>query len=315
MDYSTTEPAIININGQPMQKNFNTGEFYSSNAAPGRDSNLSAEEYRVIEQAIIFATAEAVHSGRALFGTPRGPLGLGCQSYGYDAITRPGTGVIDMTFVGHKDLTKKARTNIDVPIVQQNFFINRRDLEASRKAGKPLDTLEVMAHTHAVEAALEAMLIDGWTMDGTNYTISGLYQSAGNTEGTAKDFGTAGNAISKMGLALAVMKTDGMVPPFNLTLADTQWGELVASTYSTGVSEYDLVKNLIKGEIYSSSNLSAGTGMLTCTPNRGFFQMVMGVDLNTEYWDHGNKGTEGCIYLTAAPVIPVTNAICTLTSI
>jgi uncharacterized linocin/CFP29 family protein len=166
-----------------------------------------------------------------------------------------------------------------------------------------------------VNQKLEQMLLNGWSMDGTTYQSSGLYQGAGSTEGTSKDFGTAGYPATKTGLAMAVLDAVSVKPPFNMILATTQYGELVGSHWTNGASELEEVERMIGGKVYGSAELTAATGLLVPTPNRGYFAMALGVDITTEYWTQGNVGTEGCVYMTVAPSIRNSTAICTLTSI
>ena len=53
-----------------------------------------------------------------------------------------------------------------------------------------------MVSAYKVADKIDNLLLNGWTADGTNYDIEGLYQAADNNYSTSKDFGTAGNAMA-----------------------------------------------------------------------------------------------------------------------
>lgn len=70
-------------------------------------------------------------------------------------------------------------TGIPVPIIHKDFNINLRALEASRRTGMPLDTMQVERATRQVVEKIESMLFLGYTGLGSNNTIYG-YTNATN---------------------------------------------------------------------------------------------------------------------------------------
>lgn len=70
-------------------------------------------------------------------------------------------------------------TGIPVPIVHKDFNLNIRHLEASRRTGQPIDTMQIERCTRMVVEKIENILFAGFTGLGSNNTIYG-YKNATN---------------------------------------------------------------------------------------------------------------------------------------
>ena len=209
---------------------------------------------------------------------------------------------------------------LNIPILSEPFNIPRRMYESYRLAGIGIDSALSLEAAYRVQLKEEALILDGWAPDGTNYVINGLYQAAGNTEATADDFATYGNAVDKTGLAIAELETDSIYGSYNMVLNPVQKNELSGSYSTTGASEWDQVMKMLNGgEILSSPTQTAATGMLLATSNKAYGDLVIPLDYKNQVKEDPKLGDlsplYGMVYEALAPRIKQTNMICTLTSI
>lgn len=209
--------------------------------------------------------------------------------------------------------------------MKKAFNIPRTAYESYKLQGMPVDTDAAVAVADLIAVAEDSLMINGWAPDGTTYKVNGLYKAANNTEGTTNDFGTNGKAVAELALAFAVLKADNVVGPYNMTLASVQYNQLLGSYSSGGISEWDQVMKMLNinqptqvGQIWESTNLTAGTGMLTAIGKK-YFDYVEAQPIKSELGvdsAHPDTGPiKGTLYEAIVPRIKQTNAICTLTGI
>lgn len=221
------------------------------------------------------------------FNRRQSGLGVGnIDTYAYsemgDAVTTPELPDESVT----RDAIQPTTTNIKVWTNEKSWKIPRDEFEAFKSKGILLDTNTAKDATYQVAEREEAIVIDGWSQDGTNYDISGLYQSAGTSETTSKDFGTYGNALDKIALAMGELDSAGVrYRSCNLILNKTQYSELRSSKSSTGTREWSQVMDLLNesgsgGKIVQSANITAATGLLTpVDPTGRYFQVWVPQDI------------------------------------
>ncbi len=277
---------------------------------------LSAEQYRVIEQEAVIAAREQWQVVNQLVSPIAGTLGE--QRYTYDTLIEVAAAETAMGFIEGDDQVNFNRSNVDIPIIQAPFKIDYRALLSSQRNGTALDGAAAASSGYRVGQGFADLITQGWKPDGSNYDIEGLYQGAGNSYSTSKDFGTAGNAIAAVSGGIALMTADNIFPPYHLSLNSVQHAELIGSVHTGGVMEFERVRDIIGGSIFINPNLVAGTGMLTSTPAQGHLRVKMAQDMTTELWRETldpRANTKGRAFTAAVPVIRDSNAICTLTDI
>jgi uncharacterized linocin/CFP29 family protein len=222
------------------------------------------------------------------------------------------------------DTADVTSASLQIPIISEPFTLPRRMYEAYKFQGIGIEAAMAIEAAYRVQLQEEALILNGWAPDGTNYVVSGLYQSAGNTEATADDFGTYGNAIDKVALAIATLETDSVYGPYNMVLNPTQANELYGSYSTTGASEVEQVmkqlnRNGSGGQIFSSPAVTVETGMVMAVPNKAYYDLVIPQDYKNILNEDPKLGTlsplYGRVYEALAPRIKQTNAICTLTNI
>lgn len=237
--------------------------------------------------------------------------GFGNISYNYDSITDMADAV--QSYILHEtgdDNISLDRTSLTIPILQESFAIQKRDILAARMSGRNIPSTVAVTAASKVRELEDTLLVIG------NGGVSGIYNGAGSSEATSKDFGTFGNAISKVALASSVLGIAKVPPPYNLVLYSTQYNELKGSISTTGVPEMPIVKDMLEGgRIIMSLDMTAATGLLIPTPNEKYGETVWAADIATEFSETKAKNVWGQVYEAVIPVLYHTTAFCKLTNI
>lgn len=229
------------------------------------------------------------------------------------------------------DITAKT---LKIPVQQDDARIKRRDWEAYKLAGVAIDNDIAIDMAANVAAKEDALIIDGWKPDGTNYALKGMYKVANNTFGGA-DFGTVGSALAAVANAISLLRADKIYSVgWNLVLNPVQYGEVEASYSTTLGLEYDAVLKMLNrnapgspGRIYESSNITAGTGMVApvaTAANKRFFDLVIAQEPKHDVWYETSEETGPIRARLVGALVPrfkhlngsdLDNCICTLTGI
>lgn len=181
-----------------------------------------------------------------------------------------------------RDGIRSAANTVLMSSVIEGFKIERQEYDNYINEGIMIDTDVAIIAAEKVAEGENTLGLVGQSLDGTVYTIEGMKNLTGkSTESTAADFGTYGNALTKVALAKSTLKAAGVsASAYNLTLNQTQYAELEASLSTTGASEWDQVMRALNGgsgtmgQIRESSDVTAATGFLTpVDPSGKYFQM------------------------------------------
>jgi len=287
---------------------------------------LTVEQKEKLDTAVTGVIDKRIVGRRLIALSDGSPLGFGTQSIKNYILEDMGDAILSMKLTENQDAIGYTSTTLDIPIIHKEFEIDRRDLASSRKTGQPLDT------TNAVRAAVKvANLEDELIIEGSG-AFDGLYDSAGNDYSTTKDFGTAGNAIVAVKGAMALLLADKIYPPYNLTLNEEQYSEILAPRAATSdVSELDIVRQMINGgagdgtagsvgtgagNIYVTPTMTAATGLLCATPDTAYADLVVAQDVVTETEIlEKSKNLFGRIFEALVPRIKQDVAFCKLSDI
>jgi len=279
---------------------------------------LTDEECLAIDR-VIRRTAQAILIGRKI--VPKGPtVGFAKEEIKHYRLSEMSEARLDLSWgnFGSQDLVALTPILGNVPVLSKAFRINRRTLEAARSEGRSFDTQCIASATLRVSQLEDRLLLNGWGKTAGTYDIKGLYQSAENSEDTDLDWGTPANIATSIQKAMALLNEDNIFPPYNLILNPAQYAETLALVTGTAKTYRDLARDMIEGEIYQSSVLTAGTGMMVPVNGELYFDYVEGVDLTdeTEEMDLENgHDIFGVVYECLAPRIFDANAICKMTKI
>lgn len=227
-----------------------------------------------------------------------------------------------------RDVVKVTRSTMNVPVLQKNFEVPRMDFEAFKNAGVAIDTASALSAAYQVGVLEDKLIFYGWAPDGTNYVTSGLYTLANNDYSTSKDFATFGNATTAVGGALALIEADNcLADAYNLILNPVQANELRVSMSTTIGKELDIIKGLINGgnesgpgKIFSTPNITAGTGMLVpVDPSRKFIELYVPQDIRTVLGTDSRLDETspiyGSVYELVLPHVKYTDAIAKISAI
>lgn len=280
---------------------------------------LPPETYMKIKEGIV-KNARKHSIARQIIGVRPLNAGVGLQQWTYDTLTEVSDAQITYAFTETgEDVADFGRSHVPIPVIHKEFRIGYRDIVAAQRGGYPLQASTADSASYKVMLQENAMLLNGYSADGSTYDIKGLYQSAGNSESTSKDFGTAGNAMAKVQLAITELIADDIYGPYNLVLNPTQFMELAVSVLGSGAGdrEINMVRELLEGgQIYSTPFQTVDTGMLLAQPGSGFFEAVMPVDMTVRTETLQKSRDEwGQVYECIVPVIYDADAICKLTAI
>lgn len=282
----------------------------------GRDEPLTTEQGQYILDRVVFAARRELIGRRLL---PVRKIDSSTQTFGYDTMTEVANAAIDIAWPGREtlDIVNLARETVAVPTVHKEFLINKLDLAGSRLSGTPLNTTTAESAGYKVGLEEDTLLILGYSRDGTNYDINGLYNAAGNTYGGAT-WGTATNIPLSINNAVSALMTDNIFPPYNLCLHPDQYNEAAVFVANTAVPYLTWIKERIGGEIYPTATVTAGTGMMTKANPIGMFEYVVAEDFTVETEVMSAReggGLFGRVYARGLPVVYDSNAICTITGI
>jgi len=258
--------------------------------------------------------------------------GLGMTSVASISYTATAGAVINYNIQNNIEETVDTTTEVlKIPVQQDDRTIDRRVYETFKLNGTPIDNDMAFDMAANITAAEDALIIDGWKPDGTNYEIYGMYQIANNTY-AGSSFATYGNALSTVANAIGLLRADKIYSMgWNLTLNHVQHAELTASYSTNGISEYEQVLKQLNyggagGQIFESSNIAAATGMISpvATPaNIRFFDLVEARVPKYELWFEDPKDTGPVKSRLLGAVVPrfkhvssnADDCICTLTGI
>jgi len=286
----------------------------------GKDEPLTTEQGQYIKERAVFAARRAFVA-RKLFGTAIRKIDAGAQTFGYDTLTEVSNAALDFQWPGREsqDIVNLARSTVGIPVLHKEFEINKLDLASSNMTGTPINTSTAESSAYKVSLLEDGLLILGYSADGTNYDINGLYNAAGNSEATSLDWGTAANMITSINNTIALLLADNIMPPYNLTVHPDQYVQARVLIANTAVSYLQwITESLQGGSVYVTPSITAGTGMMTKANPDGMFEYVMAEDLTTETEILSKKQGEnlfGRVYIRGLPVVYDSNAVCKMTTI
>ena len=251
---------------------------------------LTTEQYQRLDTEVTDVMREEIIGRNLIALAPGSPMGIGVQSIKNYIESDISSAVLSMKLTENKDSVGYTDTTINIPINHKEFEIDSRDLESSKLTGIPLDFANARSVTAKVAELEDELIIVG------SGDFDGLYDGAGNDYSTTKDFGTAGNAIAAVKGSMALLLADKVKPPYNLTMNEEQYAELVGPRATTSdVSELSIVHDMIQGRagdgkpgavgtgagsIYVTDVITAGTCMLTALPNTRYADLVIAEDFS-----------------------------------
>lgn len=266
--------------------------------------------------------------GRKLVNVNPNIKGAGIHSADIMKVIEMGAGFITYELPSgdiSRDMIRVDSSVVKIPVLWKGYEVPRDSWDAMKNRNVALDTAAMLSAAQMVGVDEDQLVIDGWKPDGTNYVITGLYQSANNDYSTGKDFGTYGYATDAVAGAMALLEADYVYPPYNLVLNAVQMNELRASRSANGVREMPEILELLNdgvgpGKIFSTPAIADTTGLvIPVDAARAYLELIVPRDMQNTLGEDSKIPDISPIYGTTFelvyPHIKQTNALCKLSSI
>ena len=268
--------------------------------------------------------------GRKLVAENKSKRATGKYAIDIDTITEisPAHITYSLDEIGaSSDLIEVTTARKQIPIPHKSFKVPRQSYLAFKTEGKALDSAAAVSAAYVVGQIEDAMIINGWAPDGTNYEIEGFYQAAG-TSATGATFATAGNCIKSVETGISALEDLGVSGPYHLLLHKDQAKELRGNVITGVGREIKQVTemmnnddpNMHEGKIWQCHDMTAANAILIpVDPARVYFELVNPVLVHTELGVDSKKPESSAIYghvwEVMVPVIKQTTAICKIDTI
>lgn len=181
---------------------------------------LRKDEWKSIDSRVIQVTKQRLTGIADLkrLGLIRKLGGLGTLIDEWETQSEMTDANIDMDGAtpGEEDTPEWNLHGVPVPIIHKDFRLSIRRLEASRKAGDPLDTIGTQNATKSVTRTLEDMLFGGKPIKVGNYTIHGYTNHPERNTGVLKDWSVIDNIRPDVKAMIKAAKDAGYYGPFYL---------------------------------------------------------------------------------------------------
>lgn len=208
---------------------------------------------------------------------------------------------------GNRDRAEFSYASVPVPIIDKNFQLSIRLIEAARRNGGNLSTMQAGVAGRKVREKVEQLLFNGdsTVVAGSNTLYGYTTYPNRQTISTSADWGTVANIYSSINAMIAKLVQSNFQPPFMLYVNPVQWTEALA-TGGTDViaTTLDRVRRAYQGileDIKMSFALAAGSAvMVKLTPD--VIDMAIGQDLTTVEWnEQGGMIGNFKVMMCAAP--------------
>lgn len=181
-----------------------------------------------------------------------------------------------------RDMIRIDKSTVNIPVLYKGYEVDREEIETYARTGVGLDAAAAVSAAYVIGVQEDTAIIAGWMPDGAVYKMPGLYNVGSTTDySTHVDLDTYGDAVTAVAGLKAQLELVHVQPPFNLVLHPNEYAKLDASESATGKEEFQRVLSLINGNsegpgrIFSSSNMTAATGMLTpVDPGRVYMELL-----------------------------------------
>jgi uncharacterized linocin/CFP29 family protein len=219
---------------------------------------------------------------------------------------------------GSKDRTEKAHFDITVPVIDKEFEVMWRELEASRNSGMPIDLQDAENAARKVAEDEDKLIITGEYTGFKALGVEGLATATGrNTKGSAGAWPT--NALTDLSAAIGELEADGHMGPYAAVLRSAWAAKLRTLVTNTAVKWIEVIKDLFQAGIYVSDNLytSAGltTNALVVEPLQENFELVVGRDIEVRKQEDVRGNLKCVVREVVAPRIKRPTSICEVTGL
>jgi uncharacterized linocin/CFP29 family protein len=278
---------------------------------------LTQEEILYIDTRVV-ETVKPLLIGRRLFPVFTLPHAGFMTVRGYKRTDMSAARISLYGETGSKDRTERAHFDITVPVIDKEFEVMWRELEASRSNAVPLDLQDAENAARKVAEDEDKLLITGEYTGFRALGVEGLATSTGrNTKASAGAW--PANALTDLSAAISELETDGHMGPYACVLRAAWAAKLRAVVTNTAVKWIEVIRDLFTAGIYVSDSLytSAGatTSGLVLEPSQENFELVIGRDLEVKKQEDVRGNLKCVVREVVAPRIKRPTSICELTGL
>lgn len=273
------------------------------------DIGLLTEEEMLFVDPLVLETFRDVLQARKIFPIRNIGQGGGAIVYRHYDEEDPSGAQISMTGKAEsEDPPEKTAHNVNIPVISKEFFLNWRDIAASRRMGSSLLEDSIRTATRVVAEAEDKLLISGEYEGWSALGLEGLFGATGRTDNASAGNWPA-NAVTDVNVARAALQAAGFVglepvmigPPALIKCLDG----LIANTGIT-YRQALLGNNLISGVMESSRAFAQDGGedsVVLVIPGEGNFWAVQDLPIEVNLWEDKAKNIYGTVRETIAPII------------
>ena len=228
-------------------------------------ADLSVELWNRIDDTVIGTARKQLSCRRFL--KVFGPLGPGATTVAVD-----GVGKEEVLEDGIGRIV--GRTQLELPLLYEDFTLLGRDLELAAQTGLPVDLSAAIAAAKKAARREDDLVLNGNKALG----VDGLLTVKGSAKVKKGDWKTGENGFS----AVSQLAKTGYLGRYALVVAPDLFLDLQRLQPSTGMLEIDRIQKLIGDNVFMTSALAPGKAVLVCAEPE-YVDLAVGLDLSVGY--------------------------------
>ena len=243
------------------------------------DAPLSDKEWEKLDHVVVGAARQFLTGRR--FIELAGPLGAGTE------VVPVGTGA--------------NRKYLEMQVIQEDFVLVWRDIEASRKMGIPIELGPAAEASVKCARAEDQMIFDA------------LFNAPGAHTVALTNWGEPGEAFANVVAATEAMVSDGFFGPFAVVVSPALYAKTQrVAKGMMGKLESKLITDVAEGGLFRSPVLAPDQGLVVCMGAHNL-DLAVAQDMIVAYM--GNEGLDHLYRVMESLVLRIKRpgAICTLT--
>ncbi len=269
------------------------------------EAPLSSEEWGKIDETVVEVAQKQLVGRR--FIPIFGPIGAGVQMIASDVFAGLGEGKTDVFGDEATDpILSKGRKYITLPMIYKDFKLFWRDIEASKKAGLPLNIQSAAAASVFCAYKEDDLIFNG----DKEFNWEGLLNVTGRKKLIFSDWSISGNILQDVVNATKELVSSGNYGPYAMVVNPAMYTQMFRTYKNSGVLEIRHIRELVTAGVYQSSAVTDDKAVVVSVGSQNF-DLVIGQDLVTAYLGPENLNHSFRVFESLALRIKRPDAICT----
>ena len=239
-------------------------DFLSREGSP-----ISAELWSKIDDQVT-SMAKKMLIGRRFLNI-YGPLGAGVQSINIDDST-------ELAETEGSIVQIKGRKFEQIPLLNQDFSLLWRDLEHSEKTGMPVDLSSALQASATISKKEDELIFKG----NKELGYEGLLTAKGITKLKLSNWEEGEAPVKDITAGISSLFDKGLVGRQALIISSDLLIKLQRIQPGTGITEYERLSKLVKGNIYYTTVIGSNKAVLLSAEPQ-YMDLVVGQDMSTSY--------------------------------